>query len=139
MSISVDGFVAGPDQSRFITGGFTAALARARDAAGGRNVDIAGGAPTVRQALTTGAVDELVLDVVPVVLGAGERLFDGVPDPRSRAGRGHPFTPRHPHPLPDRPLTRPPTSHTAETPTATTADVPPRPARDAAGRAGAPA
>lgn len=35
----------------------------------------------MRQALSTGAIDELVLDVVPALLGAGERLFDGVEDP----------------------------------------------------------
>jgi dihydrofolate reductase len=35
----------------------------------------------VRQALTAGAVNELVLDVVPVLLGQGERLFGGGPDP----------------------------------------------------------
>jgi dihydrofolate reductase len=35
----------------------------------------------VRQALAAGVVDELVLDFVPVLLGGGERLFDGVPDP----------------------------------------------------------
>ena len=35
----------------------------------------------MRQALAAGAVDELVLDVVPVLLGRGERLFDGVADP----------------------------------------------------------
>jgi dihydrofolate reductase len=44
-------------------------------------VDIAGGASTVRQALAAGVIDELVLDFVPVLLGAGERIFDGVPDP----------------------------------------------------------
>jgi dihydrofolate reductase len=35
----------------------------------------------VRQALAAGVIDELALDWVPVLLGAGERLFDGVPDP----------------------------------------------------------
>ena len=39
------------------------------------------GASTVRQALAAGVVDELVLDVVPLLLGTGERLFDGVSDP----------------------------------------------------------
>ena len=64
----------------FVTEGFDAAFARAR---GGRrrDVDIAGGASTVRQALAAGVIDELVLDFVPVVLGAGERIFDGVADP----------------------------------------------------------
>jgi dihydrofolate reductase len=66
----------------FVTDGFDAAFARASDAAGDRGVDIAGGASTVRQALTAGVIDELVLDVVPVLLGAGERLFDGVPEAR---------------------------------------------------------
>src|SRR5215210_5388385 len=62
----------------FVTDGFDAALEQARAAAGDRGVDIAGGASTVRQALAAGAIDELVLDVAPVLLGAGERLFDGV-------------------------------------------------------------
>jgi hypothetical protein len=35
----------------------------------------------VRQALEAGVIDELVLDIVPVLRGAGERLFDDVPDP----------------------------------------------------------
>jgi dihydrofolate reductase len=41
-------------------------------------VDIAGGASTVRQALAAGVVDELTLDIAPVLLGSGERIFDGV-------------------------------------------------------------
>jgi dihydrofolate reductase len=66
----------------FVTDGFPTAFARASEAAGDRGVDIAGGASVVRQALTAGVVDELVLDFAPVLLGAGEALFDGVPDPR---------------------------------------------------------
>jgi dihydrofolate reductase len=65
----------------FVTESFDAAFARASEAAGDRGVDIAGGASTVRQALAAGVIDELVLDFVPVLLGAGERIFDGVPDP----------------------------------------------------------
>ena len=65
----------------FVTGGFADALKQARAAAGDRDVDIAGGASTVRQAFAAGAIDELTLDVVPVLLGHGERLFDGVADP----------------------------------------------------------
>jgi dihydrofolate reductase len=65
----------------FVTEGFEAALAQARNVAGELEVDIAGGASTVRQALQAGAIDELMLDIAPVLLGAGERLFDGVADP----------------------------------------------------------
>ena len=73
--------MAGGTTFHFVTDGFDAAFARASEAAGDRGVDIAGGASTVRQALGAGVIDELVLDFVPVLLGAGERLFDGVPDP----------------------------------------------------------
>lgn len=62
----------------FVTDGFEAAYARARAVAGGRGVDIAGGASTVRQALIADVIDELTLDIAPTLLGAGERLFDGV-------------------------------------------------------------
>jgi dihydrofolate reductase len=62
----------------FVTDGFEAAYSAACEAAGGKGVDIAGGASTVRQALAAGVIDELTLDVVPVLLGSGERIFDGV-------------------------------------------------------------
>jgi dihydrofolate reductase len=62
----------------FVTGGIAEALARAREVAGDRNVAIAGGAATVNQFLAAGLVDELRLHVAPVLLGRGERLFDGV-------------------------------------------------------------
>jgi dihydrofolate reductase len=65
----------------FVTDGFDAALEQAKAAARTGDVDIAGGASTVRQALTAGAIDELTLVIVPVILGRGERLFDGVEDP----------------------------------------------------------
>ncbi|GAB2938476.1 dihydrofolate reductase family protein [Rhodococcus aerolatus] len=64
----------------FVTDGFDAAFSRALDAAGGRGVDIAGGPSTVQQALRAGVVDELTLDIAPVLLGSGERLLDGVGD-----------------------------------------------------------
>jgi dihydrofolate reductase len=73
--------MAGGTTFHFVTDGFDAAYERAVAAAVGRGVDIAGGASTVRQALSAGVVDELVLDVVPVLLGRGERIFDGVADP----------------------------------------------------------
>jgi dihydrofolate reductase len=62
----------------FVTGGITEALDRARAAAGDRDIAIAGGAATVNQYLAAGLVDELHLHVAPVVLGRGERLFEGV-------------------------------------------------------------
>jgi dihydrofolate reductase len=65
----------------FVTDGFSAAYEQATAAAGGRGIDIAGGASTVRQALAAGVVGELTLDVVPLLLGSGERLFDRVDDP----------------------------------------------------------
>jgi dihydrofolate reductase len=65
----------------FVTTGFEDALKQARAAAGDGDVDIAGGASTVHQALAAGAVDELVLNIAPVLLGRGERIFDGVTDP----------------------------------------------------------
>jgi dihydrofolate reductase len=65
----------------FVTDRFATAYQQATAAAGGGGVDIAGGASTVRQALAAGVVNELTLDVAPVLLGSGERLFDGLDDP----------------------------------------------------------
>ena len=62
----------------FVTGGFDTAYAKAQETAGNEGVDIAGGASTVRQALIAGVVDEMTLDIAPVLLGFGERIFDGV-------------------------------------------------------------
>jgi dihydrofolate reductase len=65
----------------FVTDGFESAYEQAREAAGDDDVAIAGGVATVQQALAAGVLDELTLDIAPVLLGAGERLFDGVEDP----------------------------------------------------------
>ena len=62
----------------FVTAGFDSAYSAACQAAGDNGVDIAGGASTVRQALIAGVIDELTLDIAPVLLGSGERIFDGV-------------------------------------------------------------
>jgi dihydrofolate reductase len=62
----------------FVTDGIESALAQARAAAGDASVAIAGGAATVNQYLAAGLLDELRLHVAPVLLGAGERLFEGV-------------------------------------------------------------
>jgi dihydrofolate reductase len=65
----------------FVTDGIASALAQARAAAGDRAVSIAGGASTIRQYLAAGSLDELYLHIVPVLLGAGERLLEDVGDP----------------------------------------------------------
>lgn len=62
----------------FVTGGIHEALDRAREAANGKDVRIGGGAHTIQQFLRAGLIDELHLAVAPVLLGAGERLFDGL-------------------------------------------------------------
>ena len=66
----------------FVTDGIESALERAQAAAGGKDVAIAGGASAVQQYLAAGMLDELYLHIVPVVLGAGERLFQDVGDPQ---------------------------------------------------------
>ena len=66
----------------FVTEGIEAALERARDAAGGKNVMVAGGAQAVQQVIRAGQLDELYLHIAPVVLGAGERLLEGVGNPK---------------------------------------------------------
>ena len=63
----------------FVTDGIEPALARARTAAGDGDVVIAGGATTINQYLAAGLVDEVRLHIAPLTLGAGTRLFDGVP------------------------------------------------------------
>lgn len=63
----------------FVTDGIEAALARAREAAGNGDVSVHGGATTINQYLAAGLIAELRLHIVPLTLGAGTRLFDGVP------------------------------------------------------------
>ena len=62
----------------FITEGIHVALERAREAADGQDVRIGGGASTIRQYLQARLIDELHLAISPVLLGAGERLFEGI-------------------------------------------------------------
>lgn len=62
----------------FVTGGIREALDRAREAAAGKDVRIGGGASTIRQYLREGLIDELHFAISPVLLGGGERLFEGV-------------------------------------------------------------
>jgi dihydrofolate reductase len=63
----------------FVTDGIVSALAQARAAAGDRDVAVQGGATTINQYLTAGLLDELRLHIVPLTLGAGTRVFEGVP------------------------------------------------------------
>jgi dihydrofolate reductase len=62
----------------FVTDGVESALDQARAAASGKDVLIGGGADVINQYLAAGLLDELELHVVPMVLGGGARLFDGV-------------------------------------------------------------
>ncbi len=62
----------------FVTDGIEAALKRAYEAAGGADVRLGGGVSTIQQYLRKGLVDELHVVVVPLLLGAGERLFDNL-------------------------------------------------------------
>jgi dihydrofolate reductase len=69
----------------FVTSGIRSAYDQAKRAANGRDVALAGGADVARQYLNAGLVDEMVLHLVPTLLGAGERLFDGITDMKGLA------------------------------------------------------
>ncbi|CAM8667038.1 FolA Dihydrofolate reductase [Comamonadaceae bacterium] len=62
----------------FVTEGPGVALERARAAAGGKDVRVGGGVNTIQQYLRLGLIDEMHLAISPVLLGAGERLFEGI-------------------------------------------------------------
>ena len=62
----------------FVTDGIESALAQAKEAAGGKDVRLGGGAEAAQQYLAAGLIDELQLNVVPILLGGGERLFENV-------------------------------------------------------------
>jgi len=62
----------------FVTEGIHAALERAVKAAAGREVRIGGGVATIQEYLQAGLIDEMHVAIAPVLLGSGERLFDGV-------------------------------------------------------------
>lgn len=65
----------------FVNDGPERALALAREAAGGRDVRISGGADVIQQYLNLGAVDELEIALAPVLFGGGRRLFENLRDP----------------------------------------------------------
>jgi len=60
----------------FVTGGVAVAVARAREAAGGKDVAVLGGADVIRQCAEAGLLDELRLHLTHALLGDGTRLFD---------------------------------------------------------------
>jgi dihydrofolate reductase len=62
----------------FVTDGIESALEQAEQAAGGKHVSLGGGADVAQQYLAAGLIDELDLNVVPVLLGGGTRLFDNL-------------------------------------------------------------
>jgi dihydrofolate reductase len=64
----------------FVTDGIESALEQARNAAGGKDVSLAGGADVVQQYLAAGLVDEMEIAIVPVLLGGGTRLFERLGD-----------------------------------------------------------
>ena len=63
----------------FVTDGIESALAQARAAAGDGDVSVHGGATTINQYLAAGLVEEMRLHIAPFTMGAGTRLFEGVP------------------------------------------------------------
>jgi dihydrofolate reductase len=64
----------------FVTEGIESALEQAREAAGGKDVSLGGGANVAQQYLKAGLIDEMQIHVVPVLLGDGARLFDDLGD-----------------------------------------------------------
>ena len=88
----------------FVTDGFDAAYAQARERppASATSTSRAAPRPSARH-FSAGVIDELTLDLVPVLLGSGEDVRR-CRDARPRAGRGAPLAAGHPHPLPPRPM-----------------------------------
>jgi dihydrofolate reductase len=65
----------------FVTDGIQAALKQAVDAANRQDVRLGGGVATMRQYLRAGLVDKMHIAVSPVLIGSGERLFEGIGTP----------------------------------------------------------
>jgi dihydrofolate reductase len=68
------------DEGFTFVGGIREAVQTAREAAGGKDVSVMGGADVIRQSLAADLVDELSISIAPVTLGAGKRLFEGFHD-----------------------------------------------------------
>ena len=65
----------------FVTDGIDSAYAQAKKAAGDKDIRIAGGAQAIQQFIRARRLEELTLDIAPILLGAGERLLENVGDP----------------------------------------------------------
>jgi len=74
--------MAGGTTFHFVTDGIQAALARAREAAAGKDIRLGGGVATIRQYLQAGLVDEMHIAISPVLLGTGEHLLSGIDLPK---------------------------------------------------------
>jgi dihydrofolate reductase len=63
----------------FVTDGIERAIELAREAAGDGDISIGGGGETIQEAIRAGLLDELLVNQVPVILGGGVRLLEGIP------------------------------------------------------------
>jgi dihydrofolate reductase len=63
----------------FVTDGIERAIELAREAAGNGHVSIGGGGETIQETIRAGLLDELLVNQVPLILGGGVRLLDGIP------------------------------------------------------------
>ena len=62
----------------FVTDGIESAILQAKKAAGNKDIQVIGGASTIQQCLNAGLCDELHVDIVPILLGKGLRLFENI-------------------------------------------------------------
>jgi dihydrofolate reductase len=70
--------MAGGTTFHFVTDGIEAALKRATEAAGGKDIRLGGGVATIREYLNAGLIDEMHLAISPALLGSGEHLLGGI-------------------------------------------------------------
>ncbi len=100
VTISLDGFIAGPDVSlfQFVTDGIESALAQAQVAAGEKDVQVSGGADAIQQFTNAGLLDEIQVHISPIFLGEGIQLSGKLGD-----------SPRKP--IPDRAITSDTVTH----------------------------
>ena len=70
----------GGNSFTFVTDGIESALEQAKEAAGGQDVSLGGGAEIAQQYLAVGLIDEMLINVVPILLGSGTRLWENLGD-----------------------------------------------------------